>query len=142
MLALERIARLATRAAQRSTLPQWRVGAVIVQGNRVLSVGVNKLKTHPRSPTRWSIHAEMDAVLGAPRVALRGATVGVVRLTQGGLYAMSYPCAACLGVLLEAQIGRVIFSGRDRDLHVQEWYSLPRRASALRGRNRDAVFHQ
>lgn len=116
----ERLADLAQRAALCSTL-RCRVGAVIASKRHVLSIGTNKLKTHPRSPSPWSIHAEVDAVLGLPRAALHGSTICVVRLTKRGLLAMSKPCAGCVGVLLEAGVKTVLYSGRDRGLHVEEW---------------------
>lgn len=116
----DRLAELARRAASFSTLRQ-RVGAVISSRNRILSVGCNKRKTHPQSPSKWSIHAEVDALLGLPREVLNGSTVCVVRLTKRGLLAMSRPCAGCVGILLEAGVSKVIFSGQDRQLHVEEW---------------------
>src|SRR5258705_953240 len=113
-----RLSKLATRAAGQSTLRQ-RVGAIIVTRSKFVVAGHNKLKTHPRSPSIWSIHAEVDAVIGVPRDELKGATICVVRVTKQGLLAMSKPCSGCMGILLECKIARIGFSGSDRLLHTE-----------------------
>lgn len=116
-----RLSELAQRAAFGSVL-RHRVGAIIVTCSGRIATGHNKLKTHPRSPSAWSIHAEVDAVLNIPRGALHGATICVVRVTKKGLLAMSRPCAGCMGILLECGIARIVFSGRDRQLHSENWH--------------------
>lgn len=120
MIEIERLAHLAARAARCSVLHQ-RVGAVVVAKNRVLSVGTNKRKTHPNSPHPWSVHAEIDAILGLASADLRGATICVVRITKQGWFAMSRPCLMCAGVLREAGVRTVIYSDRTRALRSEVW---------------------
>jgi deoxycytidylate deaminase len=117
----ERVVMLACRAASRSMVSLWRTGAVLVRGNRVLARGVNKRKTHPQTRHAWSIHAEIDALLRADLPLPPKTTVCVVRLTRSGLLAMSYPCGDCLSALLKAGVTRIVFSGGDRAIHVQDW---------------------
>lgn len=88
---------------------RYRLGAVIVKGSRVLSVGCNVTKSHPihKEYPNWtiSIHAEHSAILKAT-TDVSGATVFVAR--QGGNKA-SKPCSFCLAVLLEAGIKEIVY---------------------------------
>ena len=67
---------------------QHRHAAVIVKGGRVLSSGVNRIKTHPNAVVKdedgelicKSIHAEMDAISRVKnKDQLKGATIYVAR---------------------------------------------------------------
>ena len=55
--------KLAKKQSEKSTHYQHKLGCVIVKNNRVLGLGFNKLKSHPKSPHAYSfIHAEFDSV--------------------------------------------------------------------------------
>jgi deoxycytidylate deaminase len=110
-----RFVRLAERAARCST-HNFRVGAVVVKRNQVLSIGFNQPgKTHPKAHTAWQrIHAELDAVLHLPHDETRGATMIVVRLTKTGLLAMSRPCGVCYALLRYAGFKSVAYSTAER----------------------------
>lgn len=88
---------------------RYRLGAVIVKGSRVLSVGCNVLKSHPvhreYPPHVISIHAEHSAILKAT-TDVSGATVFVARL---GGNKTSKPCPFCLAVLVEAGIRDIVY---------------------------------
>ena len=52
---------LAGKVARLSNNPKFKLGCVIVRGSKVISVGTNNIKTHPRSTHPFkSLHAEMD----------------------------------------------------------------------------------
>jgi deoxycytidylate deaminase len=107
--------RLAVRAAQSSTQPM-RVGAVLARKSRVLSVGCNSRRTHPKStvPTYQSTHAEHAACRGVDPDELRGATLYVARITKTGKWSMSRPCQSCARLLRAKGIRRVFYTNEDR----------------------------
>ncbi len=79
------------------------VGAVLVQGERVLATGFN----HPIGAHDPSAHAEM--------VALRAAAVALqnYRLPGCELYVTLEPCLMCAGAIMHARIARVVFGAHD-----------------------------
>jgi len=79
------------------------VGAVIVQGDRLLSRAHNRCeKDHDATA-----HAEMLAIRAA------SAVLGRWRMEDCTLYVTLEPCPMCTGALINARIGRVVFAARD-----------------------------
>jgi tRNA(adenine34) deaminase len=95
-LALE----LAREAADAGEVP---VGAVVVQSDRVVGRGRNRMAetADPRA------HAEMEAISAAR------SEVGTARLDGGTLYVTLEPCPQCAGAILLARISRVVFGAWD-----------------------------
>jgi tRNA(adenine34) deaminase len=91
---------LAQEAADRGEAP---VGAVVVEGSRVLSATRNQMKA-VGDPTA---HAEMLAI----RAAL--AERGTGRLDGCDLYVTLEPCAMCAGAIAHARLRRVYFGAED-----------------------------
>ena len=91
---------LARQAGAADEVP---VGAVVVMGNEVVGRGFNQ-PVGRRDPTA---HAEI--------IALRDAAtrLGNYRLPGCTLYVTLEPCAMCVGAILHARIGRVVFGARD-----------------------------
>jgi len=86
------------------------VGAAITKGGRLLSVGRNKLKTHP-ALTTFSIHAEQDAILSRIHCDdMTGATMWVFRETADGMPAMAKPCDKCVNMMLAFGIKKAVYS--------------------------------
>lgn len=88
---------------------RYKLGAAIFSGNRCLSVGHNKLKTHPEL-LRYgkhvvSIHAELDCILRA-NTSIIGSAIYIARL---GGKRISYPCPICLSIILTAGIKEIIY---------------------------------
>lgn len=79
------------------------VGAVLVQGDEVISSGFN----HPIGGHDPSAHAEM--------IALRAAAQALhnYRLPGCELYVTLEPCLMCAGAIMHARIARVVFGARD-----------------------------
>lgn len=78
------------------------VGAVLVVDGRIVARGHNRTITD-RDP---SAHAEI--------VALRAAASAAGDHRVGGtLYVTLEPCVMCMGALVQARIGRVVFAARD-----------------------------
>lgn len=79
------------------------IGAVVVQGERVLSVAGNRREAD-RDPTA---HAELIAIREA------SAALGGWRLPGTVLYVTLEPCAMCAGAIVLARIPRVVFGATD-----------------------------
>lgn len=107
----QRFFELARTVSEKSEHPQHKIGAVVVQKNRAVSIGFNQLKTHSKSLHEWkSIHAEFHAILGVPKRDLEGATIYVYREHKTGQPAMSRPCPSCLKTLRLAGIKKVCYT--------------------------------
>ena len=103
--------RLACAAAKNSDHERLKVGAVIVD-KRPISVGCNKLKTHPiyaNGDDWYSIHAEMSALMNAGQ-DVTGCSIYVYRETAQGHLAMARPCDACLNALIDAGIKTIHYT--------------------------------
>ena len=92
--------RLAEEAAANGEAP---IGAVIVEGDRVLAAERNRMQAL-RDPTA---HAEMLAI----RAAL--AARGTGRLDGCDLYVTLEPCAMCAGAIAHARLRRLYFAAED-----------------------------
>jgi tRNA(adenine34) deaminase len=94
--ALER----AAEAGRRGEVP---VGAVVVIDDAIAGEGFNQpIATH--DPTA---HAEIVALRDA------GRRLGNYRLTGATLYVTIEPCQMCVGAMVHARIGRLVFGARE-----------------------------
>lgn len=117
-----RFFKIAKRAARLSAHRQFQMGAIVVERNRVISIGINKMRTHPRSPSKWkTIHCELDAILGVEDTLLHGSTVYVCRVTKRGEFAISKPCHDCENLLREVGIRTVCYMDQHKNF-VSEAY--------------------
>ena len=87
-------------AAEAGEVP---VGAVVVAGGEIVSHGHNRSETDS-DPTA---HAEIVALREAARKK------GNYRLTDATLYVTLEPCAMCMGAVVQARIGRLVFGAYD-----------------------------
>lgn len=103
----DRFLRLAEVAAAKSKSPV-RVGAILVDGSRVVSIGVNDMtKTHPLYYPA-NLHAELDAIIAAPYVS--GCDIYIVRLLKNGRLAPARPCRRCETLLKRYNVKRIVTS--------------------------------
>jgi deoxycytidylate deaminase len=102
---------LAKKLTAKSTHHSHAIGCVIVQKNRVVSVGWNEMKTHSKSLHAYkSRHAEFNAILNTPLEDLQRATAYVYRAHKDGSLALAKPCSSCLKTLQLAGIKKVCYS--------------------------------
>jgi len=88
---------LAKRVSKKSDHRSYHLGAVIVKKNRVLSIGFNRNRTHPKSPHKFKyLHAEIDAIIGLDFKDLYGSVIYVYREDKLGRLALSKPCESCM----------------------------------------------
>ncbi|MDO8843336.1 MAG: tRNA adenosine(34) deaminase TadA [Methylicorpusculum sp.] len=96
--------RHALRLAQRAeTLGEVPVGAVIVKGDRCIAEAWNS----PISTHDPSAHAEILVIREA------GKQLQNYRLIDATLYVTLEPCVMCMGAIVHARIGRLVFGARD-----------------------------
>jgi len=97
---MQRALTLADQAAASGEVP---VGAVLVQDNRVIGEAANR----PIDSHDPSAHAEI--------LALRQAALAQsnYRLPGSVLYVTIEPCLMCVGALIHARVGRVVFGARE-----------------------------
>lgn len=86
---------LARQAADEGEVP---VGAVVVQGDRVVGKGRNRRETDKNALA----HAEVEAINEACR------TLGGWRLSGCTLYVTLEPCPMCAGAIINSRIDRVV----------------------------------
>jgi tRNA(adenine34) deaminase len=79
------------------------VGAVVVLDGAVVGRGYN----HPIASCDPTAHAEVVALREA------GRAVGNYRLTGASLYATVEPCLMCVGAIVHARVGTLVYGVRD-----------------------------
>ena len=90
---------------------KFRHGTVIAKGSRVLGLGINSTKTHPKSTSRFkTIHSEHQALINTGLNEIQGSVAYVYRETKDGVPAMSKPCSSCAKLLKAAGIRKVYYS--------------------------------
>lgn len=105
--------RLARRASLQSNL-KYKVGSVLVSGGRVLNTGCNR-SGYSRviaGSGFYSIHAEIDVILGFDLDILRNCAIFNYRETRDGKQALSRPCELCQHKLAELGIAKVYYTDR------------------------------
>jgi deoxycytidylate deaminase len=101
---------LARNISKHSDHPAHQLGAFIVKGNRIISLGFNKNKTHTKSNHAWKrLHAEICAIIKT-KEDLTGCTIYVYRETKLGNLGMARPCPTCLAAIQEVGIKKICYS--------------------------------
>lgn len=91
---------LAQQAAAVGEVP---VGAVLVRDDAIIGRGYNS----PISGSDPSAHAEIQAIRNA------ALAVGNYRLPDTTLYVTIEPCTMCVGAIVHARVGRVVFGATE-----------------------------
>lgn len=108
--------------AQKRALKNGRVyhlAAILRRGGRVIRIGINSDKTHPRFKRKYDdgtwaahMHAEMDVL----RFAQPGDELEVMRFRKSdNKYAMAKPCKFCMKHIIEAGIKKVSYTDENGD---------------------------
>jgi tRNA(Arg) A34 adenosine deaminase TadA len=86
-------------AAFARTLNEVPIGAVIVMNDRVIGAGCNR----PIAAVDPTAHAEISAIRAA------AAAMENYRLTGATMYVTVEPCMMCVGAMIHARIGLVVY---------------------------------
>lgn len=97
---MRRALELAQRASQIGEVP---IGALIVLDDKIIGEGWNC----PISTQDPTAHAEVIALRDAAK------NIGNYRLINTTLYVTLEPCAMCVGAMLQARVGQVVFGASD-----------------------------
>jgi tRNA(adenine34) deaminase len=97
---MQRALGLAAAAEAEGEVP---VGAVLVLDDRVVGEGCNR----PIAAHDATAHAEVQAIRAA------GRRLGNYRLTGSTLYVTLEPCVMCVGAIVHARVGRLVFGAHD-----------------------------
>jgi tRNA(adenine34) deaminase len=79
------------------------VGAVVVLDGRVIGTGFN----HPITSSDPTAHAEIVALRAASQ------TIGNYRLSGSTLYVTVEPCLMCVGAMIHARVGVVVYGATE-----------------------------
>ena len=100
----EHYIQLALKCAHKaSDIGEVPVGAVVVYEDKVIAQGWNQ----PISTNDPTAHAEIVAMRNAAK------ELGNYRLTNSTLYVTLEPCTMCVGAIIHARIGRLVFGAYD-----------------------------
>jgi len=97
---MEKALALAQKGQKAGEVP---VGALVVLNNEMIGIGYNC----PISSCDPTAHAEMRALKKAAK------TLENYRLTGCTLYVTLEPCLMCLGAMMHARVGRLVFGAYD-----------------------------
>lgn len=101
----------AAQMSQYGEHKQHRVGCVIAKGNRVMSWGYNRDKTHSKSPHAWAyIHAEFDAIRRLNPEELKGSSIYIYRQKKDGTPALARPCESCFKLIKDLGIKEICYT--------------------------------
>lgn len=98
---------------------QFRVGAILVNGSKIVSRGFNKPnKTHrlaywnhcKERQEHATTHAEIAALINVSKKISEKCILYVVRLDAKSNLALAKPCEMCMGVIKNMKIKKVIYS--------------------------------
>lgn len=114
---------VARSVAATSTHYLTSVGAVIVDGKDIVSVGVNGRKSHPLQAKYNSqrfvddtadhlLHAELDAIIkaGALRKRLSRPSIYIYRLLRTGATSKARPCKGCMRAVKDSGITELYYT--------------------------------
>ena len=97
--------------------------AILAKKNRVISIGINRGKTHPQCKNPYgNLHAEIDCIIGIDKESLRNASLIVVRaggINREQIY-LSKPCQHCAAALARTGIKEVYYSIDQK--HIGHWF--------------------
>lgn len=110
--------RYAVKAAYLSDMHTYRVGAALMNKNRVISIGWNSTKTHPKCPTKYSRHAEFNVFVGVSPLDVSGCTLFVARITKTNRASMAMPCKDCQMFLRALNLRRIFFTNRIGEMEI------------------------
>ena len=98
-----------------------RHAAILTINNKIISIGINKSKTHPlqkkysRHPSLTAIHAEIDCLSRVDKDSLDGhrTTLYIAMINPDGSPHLSCPCSGCSKAINDYNIDRIIYTTND-----------------------------
>jgi deoxycytidylate deaminase len=114
-------------ASKFSDFPQHKIGCILVYQNYIVNNGYNCTSTHPAqqyynkernligSHISHKLHAEIKAIEGIKHFDInwKKVVVYIYREHRNGQPALAKPCAACLKLMHDMGIKRIIYSNEN-----------------------------
>jgi tRNA(Arg) A34 adenosine deaminase TadA len=103
----------AIKASRLSTC-NFKHGAVVTRGGRVIGIGVNSYRNdinYIKDTSNLSFHAEAMAIKAAGDC--RGATIYIARTNKRGHTRHSAPCPRCRKAIIESGIKHIVYTGNE-----------------------------
>lgn len=131
---MNRIERLLRRTYEHTFQSQHKfpMAALLADGPRVLSLGVNQIKEHPLQQKRKNSrgflygrgqpHAELDCLIRAYYPHIAGSVMYVARRKKNLDIGLAKPCPACQELLVKYGIRRVYYTIDHPLLEKGKWY--------------------
>lgn len=104
------------------SLHRCRHFSFILDGNKIIKIGFNRSKTHPKNllysytnrrgefmADQVGIHSEMDAVIKLGLSSCPGLTLVNTRIDRNNQLAMSKPCLGCTDMLRKLNFRRIFY---------------------------------
>lgn len=96
------------------SIMKFKIGAAIVKRGRLLSIGHNSTKTHPKFGSKknfMTLHAEGAAIYNANKLGIdvKGATIIIYRRN----WLNSKPCESCQRLIEKAGIAKIIYTNNE-----------------------------
>lgn len=101
----------AVKAAFKSNHKSARLGACIVKGGRILSIGWNTDKKYNKLSWYWDFHAEVHAILsiGIKNIP-NNSKLYVCRIQKNNNLSMAKPCDKCMALAKKAGITQIYYT--------------------------------
>lgn len=113
---------LAIKLANKSS-HHYKHSAILIKRNRVLDVGINQEKTHPRAKSYYNnfrLHAEQHCLMGNKLEEVKNSDMLTVRIDWNGQLKCGRPCHVCFPLIAEYGIRRIIYSTNEGNLESVE----------------------
>ena len=118
----KRFMSLAKKVAHNCEAEDYKHGAVLVKGGKVINTAFNKnsycsfgCRFRNEQPGTPTVHAELGAVLGISRSVTTGSTLYVCRIGKRGDYRLSKPCPMCYAALKHVGVRRVVWTINNKE---------------------------
>ncbi len=116
------------KSAQNSTL-QYKHSAGLLLGNKLVSIGINryfKEQMFRSQIFRYSIHAEVAALLKSEYRNVKGLDILIIRIGKSAKLANSRPCNACIDKLREKGIRKAYYSNANGEIVYEFIDAMPK----------------
>ena len=102
--------------ALKSPMKDWKLGAILVRGGRIIGRGHNRTSSKSSLFEKkykirlWSLHAEMDAILSCDP---RGSTLFISGFNSNGNQIVTRPCKYCMKILRAVGVKGVYYTNKE-----------------------------
>lgn len=111
---------LCYRLAHKSKSPHYKHCAILVRGGRVVSIGINKLKSGYFADPLYELkgwHSEADCLLSTSKEKVNGSVLYVAGLSKANNPVNSKPCPYCQQFINKFDLKEVYYADENKQVH-------------------------